>query len=117
MKSTGETVRDYCDAEDVAFALLALLLRGVPGEAYNVANMDTEISIKDLALKFIELYPQNNINLLFDLSEDATKFGYNQTMRNVLDSNKLMNLGWRPKYTMEDMIQHLMDSMISSKTH
>lgn len=115
LKSTGETVRDYCDAEDVAFALLTLLLRGVPGEAYNVANMNTEISIKELALKFIELYPGSNTSLRFELGEDATKFGYNKIMRNVLDSHKLMDLGWRPKYGIEDMIHHLMDSMIISR--
>lgn len=111
LKTTGETVRDYCDAEDVAFALLAILLRGAPGEAYNVANMNTEISIKDLALKFIELYPENNTSLCFDLSEGAAKFGYNKTMRKVLNSHKLMDLGWCPRYDIEDMIHHLVDSL------
>lgn len=115
LKSTGETVRDYCDTEDVARALLILLINGVPGNAYNVANMKTEISILKLAERFIELYPESGSKLVFDLSEDVAKFGYNKTMRNVLDSHKLQDLGWSPKYGIDDMIIHLMKSMKSSE--
>lgn len=115
LKSSGGTVRDYCDALDAAKAFLLLLVKGTPGEAYNVANLDTEISIKDLALKFIELYPESGISLKFDCSVDPVKLGYNAEMRNVLDSHKLMALGWTPEYGIEDMIQHLVASMQESK--
>lgn len=115
LKSTGETVRDYCDTKDVAMALLVLLCRGVPGEAYNIANMQTEISIKDLALAFIRIFPENGTKLIFDLADDIATLGYNKTMRNVLNSNKIMALGWVPKYGIDDMIIHLVDSMRNSK--
>jgi dTDP-glucose 4,6-dehydratase len=111
LKSTGETVRDYCDAMDVAAALLTILAFGTPGQAYNVANMDTEISIRDLAQKFIDLYPEAGSKLVFDLKEDSAKFGYNPIMRNVLDSTKLMSLGWEPEYSIDDMIRHLVESL------
>lgn len=113
LKSTGETVRDYCDAYDVAEALLVILANGTPGEAYNVANMDTEISIRDLAKTYVELYPESGSKLVFDLKEDARNLGYNPTMRTVLSSEKLMNIGWKPKYGIEDMIKHLVESMKS----
>lgn len=116
LKSTGETVRDYCDAMDVAAALLTILAFGTPGQAYNVANMDTEISIRDLAQKFIDLYPEAGSKLVFDLKEDAAKLGYNPVMRNVLDSTKLMRLGWKPEYSIDDMIRHLVESLRKSKT-
>lgn len=111
LKSTGETVRDYCDAMDVATALLTILVAGIPGQAYNVANMDTEISIRDLAQRFIDLYPEAGSRLVFDLKEDAAKLGYNPIMRNVLDSKKLMDLGWKPQYSIDDMIRHLVESL------
>lgn len=111
LKSTGETVRDYCDALDVATALLTILTEGVTGQAYNVANMETEISIRDLAQKFIDLYPEAGSKLVFDLKEDSAKLGYNPVMRNVLDSTKLMNLGWVPEYSIDDMIRHLVESL------
>lgn len=115
LRSTGETVRDYCDTEDVARALLVLLIKGVPGNAYNVANMRTEISIRKLAERFIELYPESGSKLIFDLSEDVTKLGYNKTMRNVLDSHKIQSLGWYPRYNIDEMINHLIESMKLSK--
>lgn len=114
LKSTGETVRDYCDTYDVASALLVILAKGNSGEAYNVANMETEISIRDLAQRFVDLFPDAGSRLLFDLKEDATKFGYNPVMRNVLDSNKLMDLGWKPLYGIDDMIMHLVEFMKST---
>lgn len=109
LKSSGETVRNYCDAADTAAALVLLLVSGKYGEAYNIANMATEISIKDMAKRFIELYPESGISLRFDCQENPEKLGYNAQMRNVLDSHKLMNLGWTPKYSLDDMIQHLVE--------
>ena len=117
LKSAGRTVRNYCDAEDTATALLFLLIHGKHGEAYNVANMDTEISIKDLAERFITLYPESGSSLRFDLGESADNLGYNAEMRNVLDSHKLMELGWKPSYQLDEMIRHLMDSMKMSLEH
>lgn len=115
LKTTGATVRNYCDAQDTAYALLWLLAKGKPCEAYNIANMDTEISIKDMAELFVAMYPESNITVKYDLHENAVSLGYNAEMRNVIDSNKLMELGWKPRYGMEDMIRHLVDSMTGSK--
>jgi len=106
LRSTGESARNYCDCEDAAKALLFIMSRGVPGEAYNVANPDTEITIKDLARLFIKV-SNSKSKVIFDLSEDATSFGYNSVMRNVLDSKKLLNLGWKPRYGLDMMINHL----------
>jgi dTDP-glucose 4,6-dehydratase len=114
LKSTGETVRNYCDVEDCVDAILLLLEKGKSGEAYNIANMETEISIKDFAQKFITLFPEASIELKFDLSEDPTKFGYNQTMRAVLNATKLMELGWKPKHSLDDTIIQLVKSMQES---
>lgn len=111
LRSTGKTVRNYCDAADAATALLTILVNGNPGEAYNVANMEAEISIKDMAQKFIDLYSSGGSNLVFDLSKDVTKLGYNKEMRCVLNSTKLIGIGWKPVYNMDDMIRHLVDSM------
>jgi len=113
LKSTGGTVRNYCDSLDAASAFLYILSKGRPGKAYNVANMATEISIRDLAQRFIDLYPESGTKMVFDLSSDATNFGYNAEMKNVLDSSELMSLGWKPVFGIDDMIGHLVSSMKS----
>lgn len=114
LKSIGETVRNYCDVDDCADALILLLKEGESGQAYNVANELTEISIRDLAERFIQLFPEAGISLELDLSTDATKLGYNQTLRSVLDAGKLKAIGWIPKYSLDDTIIRLVDSMRSS---
>jgi dTDP-glucose 4,6-dehydratase len=48
VKGDGTSVRSYLDADDLVLWLLAILLHGESGEAYNVGS-DVEISIKDLA--------------------------------------------------------------------
>ncbi len=114
LKSKGDTVRNYCDTLDVADAILTVLEKGENGEAYNVANMDTALSIKELAERFISLYPEAGIKLKFDISEDITKLGYNQTVKIRLDSNKLCSLDWQPKFGADDMIKHLVNVMRES---
>ena len=47
MHTKGELCRCYCYTTDAIAAMLYILLRGKDGEAYNVANETTYISIKD----------------------------------------------------------------------
>lgn len=49
LKSDGSQVRSYCHVDDCASALLYILLRGINGKAYNIANRDSVLSIKELA--------------------------------------------------------------------
>ena len=114
LRSTGETVRNYCDVDDAAEAILLVLERGAVGEAYNIANPATAISVRDLAERFIALHPGSGAAMKFDLSEDAAKLGYNKTIQIRLDSQKLEALGWAPRYGIDELIGHLMDAMSAS---
>ena len=49
LHTTGELSRCYCYTIDAVTAMLYILLRGKDGEAYNVANEDTYISIREMA--------------------------------------------------------------------
>lgn len=111
LKSTGETVRNYCDVADCADALILLLENGESGEAYNIANSDTEISIIDLAKRFVKLFPEAGTSVSIDTSVDATKFGYNAVLKTVLGSNKIQQIGWKPKYSLDETIVRLVESM------
>lgn len=56
LHTPGNTVRSYCYTKDAVNAILCLLLHGEPGEAYNVTNMDTAVSIKEMAQPVIKVY-------------------------------------------------------------
>lgn len=60
VKGDGTSVRSYLDADDLVLWLLAILLYGESGEAYNVGS-DVEISIKDLANKVAGLVPGTKV--------------------------------------------------------
>ncbi|WP_051920404.1 NAD-dependent epimerase/dehydratase family protein [Thermodesulfobacterium hydrogeniphilum] len=57
IKSDGRKINSYMYAEDLAIWLWTILLKGKPGEAYNVGS-EKEISLKELAQKIAEIYAE-----------------------------------------------------------
>ena len=55
MKSTGEQFRSWCYVVDCVSALLYILLKGESGEAYNIADANSNISIRELAEMIAEI--------------------------------------------------------------
>ena len=100
---------------DAVTALVAILLDGAIGEAYNVTNMRTAISIYDMAGLVCNIFPDSGLSVEKDLQEDISSFRYNPEMVIRLDSSKLEKLGWRATVGLEEMYQRLVDSMILSK--
>lgn len=110
LHTEGKTVRSYCYTMDAVTALLTILLNGQSGEAYNVTNMDTAISIYDMAKLVCGLVPESGITVERDIPEDLDSFGYNPEMVIRLDSTKLQELGWTPTQDLQGMYQRLINS-------
>ena len=55
IESDGTRINSYMYASDLAIWLWTILLKGKPGEAYNVGS-EKEISLKELAQKIAEIY-------------------------------------------------------------
>lgn len=53
----GRQTRTFCYISDAIFGFLRTLLRGQPGEAYNIGNANSEIAMCDLAQMFTDLVP------------------------------------------------------------
>ena len=100
---------------DAVTALVTILLDGEVGEAYNVTNMRTAISIYDMAELVCSVLPDSNISVEKDLPEDISSFGYNPEMVIRLDSSKLEKLGWRATVDLKEMYQRLIKSMLLMK--
>ena len=114
LKSAGKTVRSYLDADDAAAAFLYILTCGESGKAYNVTNMANEISIKNLALKMIEA-ARAPVKLTLEETSGTAELGFRKEGRTVMDATKLMRLGWRPVYTLEETIEKMLLSMQKCK--
>lgn len=115
LHTEGKTVRSYCYTMDAVTALLVILLKGNIGEAYNVTNMDTAISIYDMAKLVCDLQPESGISVEKDIPEDLASFGYNPEMIIRLDSTKLQELGWRATVDLQEMYKRLIASMKTGK--
>ena len=91
MKSTGSQFRSWCYVVDCAAAILYILLKGENGQAYNIADASSNISIKELAEMIAEI---GGRNVVMDLPTDTEKAGYNVVTKSVFSTEKLEGLGW-----------------------
>lgn len=107
LHTTGESAKPYCYTTDCISAILYILLKGENGEAYNVANQDTYISIRDMA-EFL----RDNFNPQIDVCiESHPEMGYAPVTKLHLSSEKLMALGWKPKYGLKEIYSKLINSI------
>ena len=98
LKSPGAQVRTYTYGPDAIAGLLALLLRGNKGEAYNVASRLGTISIRGYAEALARLA---GVSVRFDLPSDLEQKGYSKVTRAVQKGDKLEALGWTPRWDVE----------------
>lgn len=110
LHTMGNTIRTYCYTKDAVSAILYIAANGEPMEAYNVTNMDTAVSIKEMAQLVCELYPENGIQVKMDIPADLASFGYNPEMVIRLDTNKLNQLGWKATIGLKDMYVRMIES-------
>lgn len=105
LKSDGSQVRSYCHVDDCASALLYILLRGINGKAYNIANRDSVLSIKEQA----ELIAQTvGVKIMYDIPSNSESKGYSKVQRAVLDSSLLESLGWRPQISLKEGLRRVL---------
>lgn len=91
LKSEGNQLYSYCYVADAVTGLLTIMLKGVNGEAYNVSDSYSDITLKDLANICAEY---NNKQVIFELPSETEKAGYSKATKALLDNTKLINLGW-----------------------
>lgn len=104
MKSTGEQFRSWCYVVDCVSALLHILLKGESGEAYNIADASSNISIRELAETIASI---GGRNVVIDVPDAEEKKGYNVVTKSVFDTGKIAKLGWMPRTTIKEGIKHI----------
>ncbi len=107
LHTTGESSKPYCYTTDCVIAILYILLKGTSGEAYNVANEETYISIRKMAeLLCKEFNPSGKVVI-----ELHPEMCYAPVTKLRLSTAKLHALGWRPRYGLQEMYGRLIKSM------
>lgn len=95
LKSAGTQYYSYTYMADAVSGLLWIMLAGVNGEAYNIADVHGDIVLKDLATIIAEI---NGRNVIFAMPDKVETAGYSKATKARLNGSKLQNLGWRPRY-------------------
>lgn len=112
MKSDGSQYRSWCYVVDCIAALLFILLKGEKGEAYNVADNKSNITIKQMAELIAGL---GNRKVVITIPENTEAKGYNPVSKSVFDTNKLSALGWKPLHNMRDNLLATINECICKK--
>ena len=106
LKSKGEQFFSYTYVADVVRSMLYILLHGESGKAYNVANKDCNVKLKDFAEACARWAGKE---VVFDLPSEVEQKGYSVAMHAILDNTRLLSIGCQPLYSFEDAIQRTLD--------
>lgn len=102
MKSTGSQYRSWCYSVDCASALLYILMKGQNGAAYNIADENSNVTIKELAETIAEI---GGKKVVIDIPEKIEKAGYNVVKKSLFSTAKLRALGWSCSGMMKQKIE------------
>ena len=109
MKSDGTATRIFCYIADAVLGYFDVLLKGVPGEAYNVANEEGRCSIRELADMLCKLYPEEHLKVVF--AQHENNYLENQhKIHPLYSTQKLRKLGWTPSFSIEDGFKRTIES-------
>ena len=103
MKSAGTQLRSYVYVSDCVSAIVAVLLNGMPGSAYNISNPDSIVTIRELAEQIAK---SAKCKVIFENPTDEEQQGYNLMDNSSLDSSALLNLGWKGCFSLEVGVEH-----------
>ena len=111
LHTDGSKAHCYCYTADAIRGILTILLKGSSGQAYNVSNEATFGTIREMAQMVIEKFSDGSSKLVFDIPEDANRFGYAPSSRMLIDAKKLNALGWQAENDLPEMFRRLIISM------
>jgi len=112
LKSEGNQYYSYTYAADAAAGLLTVMLCGKCGEAYNIADSKSDITLRDLSHFIAGLC---NTKVIFEIPDAVEKAGYSTATKARLDGSRLKGLGWSMKYDIRTGIERTIDIMRSKE--
>jgi nucleoside-diphosphate-sugar epimerase len=96
LDSDGSARRSFCYVADAISGFFTVLLKGNPGEAYNIGDDSSEMSIRELAEMLAGLFPERGLAVVHSHFERAAQPAGPAAFRNASDTSKARALGWKP---------------------
>ena len=104
---SGSPLREFLHVDDLAKAVVLCMDKYDDSEQINIGS-GHEVSIKDLASKI-----SNAVGFNGEIIWDSSK--PDGTMRKVLDSSKIANLGWKPLISLDQGIASTVEWYLQNK--
>lgn len=102
LKSEGNQFYSYAFVADAVLGMLYTLTQGKTGEAYDLADSGSDITLKELATLVADTAGRK---VVFELPDAAERAGYSTATRAVMKGEKLRALGWSAQYDIESGIK------------
>lgn len=108
LKSAGTQLYSYTYALDAAMGIFAVLLKGKRGEAYNISDPESEVTLKQITEWLAE---DNDVKVIFEIPDAAEQAGYSTATKALLDIDKISELGWKPLVHMREGLVRTVKSL------
>lgn len=115
LHTQGLSWGNYCYTRDSVSAILTLLAKGNKGEAYTVANENSNLRIRDMAELVARKIAKGKIRVVYDIPESSLTYGYAPDTELHLSSQKMQALGWRATVDLEESYERLIRSMLCNR--
>lgn len=87
----GTAVRPFCYVSDAVTAFFKILLEGESDEIYNMVNNSETLSVYELAMKLVkDAFPERGLEVECEKKNVTIE-------RTIVNTDKLMALGWKPE--------------------
>ena len=97
MKSDGSQLRSYCYVVDCVSAIMTVLINGAVCYPYNIANKNSDVSIRQLAEA---IAAASGRKIIFANPSDSERAAFNMMNNSCLDAAALYDLGWNGEFDM-----------------
>lgn len=102
LKSQGNQRYSYLYVGDAVAGMLLLLNKGASGECYNIADDQDIMSLKEIAEHVAKF---GKVKVVFETASDNEKNSYSRAIHAVLLSDKIKQLGFKPKYNLKQGVE------------
>lgn len=102
----GTNIREWIQVSDHCRAIATVLFHGNPGEIYNIGT-GIEISNLDLVTIIRDMFPSSKSLVKFVADRKGHDFRYS------LNSDKIRNLGYYPKFELQSSLRNLVDQILN----
>lgn len=106
LKSEGNQLYSYTYAADAVSGILYCLINGKCGEAYNVADERSDITLKALADMIADIA---GTSVIFDFPDKQEALGYSKASKAIMNSEKIKSIGWKPLFDIDTGVKRTIE--------